>query len=113
MRREKTLQDRNRNNQRTTTAQQTAALEKNSQNFPALPNAGLAPQQSTAGNFYAQKAKSKSQQGMKEEINLGAINKTLQVILGKLDKQDNSITSILNRVTKLESSNKAAAKNKK
>lgn len=112
-RREKTLQERNRNNQRKTTAQQTAALVKNSQNFPTLPNAGPVPQQNTAGNSYAQKTKNKSQQGMKEEINLDAINKTLQAILGKLDKQENSITSILNRVTKLESSNKAAAKTKK
>lgn len=109
-RRDKTLQERNRNNQRTTAAQQTAALARNPQNFPTLPNAGPAPQQSTAGNSYAQKVQNKSQQGLKEEINLNAINKTLQAILGKLDKQENSITSILNRVTKLESNNKAAAK---
>lgn len=112
-RREKTLQENKRNNLKTTNAQEMTSIQKTQQNFPTLSEASLSVQNSSASTSYVQVAKGKIQQAKKEQTHLDAINKTLQAILGKLENQEDSIKSILTRVTKLENGNRGAPITKK
>lgn len=112
--REKTLQERKRNNPKTINVQEEKVLGKTRQNFPPLPKADLIKQNiAAASDNYVKKTKNKPQQKITEKTSLDKINNTLQTILEKIDRQEESIRIIMNRGEKLETSNKTAVKTKK